>query len=99
LRYGVPDPHASRLVFEYFAQARAPYTAFWNINISGFYRIKTISIGHMPFKDMTVSPLWVSGILFENDGIFTGEKAIIARHSLIRGPVRRNLAGAAQGRS
>ena len=53
----------------------------------------------MPFKDMTVSPLWVSGILFENDGIFTGEKAIIARHSLIRGPVRRNLAGAAQGRS
>gem|GEM_PF-6739789 len=35
--YGVPDPHAYRLIFEYFAQARAPYTAFWNINISGFY--------------------------------------------------------------
>ena len=35
----------------------------------------------MPFKDMTISSLWISGILFENDCIFTGEKAIIARHS------------------
>jgi len=34
----------------------------------------------MPFKDMTISPLWISEILFEDDGIFTGEKTIIARH-------------------
>ena len=32
---GVPDPHASRLIFEYFAQAQSSSSGLWNINMSG----------------------------------------------------------------
>ena len=74
--YGVPDPHAYRLIFEYFAQARAPYTAFRNINMSGLLLEKSISLDHVHPFDAPKMPLIFTGISWKNVCVLTGMVAL-----------------------